>query len=763
MTGFFTKKPNEPEEKKFRLAAYFIIAIFSLIPIVNTYGYLTIGGDTIIPLNPEFSFHFNFEWIDIANGLFVTTDVSPLLSFFLVLKKIGLSLYQAGFLFQFAIFFLSGAGIYKIYNLFNEKTPFFGIVPAIFFIYSPHRYDHMIYFHTTAVVIWLLYFLLRAIKNKHISTTDILALGVLPAFLGNLPNPKYHFLTFLMFAFTVFLSFAVKYLKKEDIKKNLLPLFLIILLNAHIILRLGFFAYSYATDVTPLVKTIQAEKASYHALDYGAALLSLMIRLWHTPSMNKEDVAIMETPLFALSYTLIPLVIFILFPLFFFHFSKKYRRFYLIFFGNALLFVFLSKSANPPFGFLYDLMLNSAKVFAFMRTSAGLVIYAGIFYALIIGFVFQYLFLSTKGRLRITLLIFTIATLLISGFHIWSGKYFRNTINLNHYADKDKHGKRIPQDYFDSAQVISRIPLDTKIDIYPGAEGYQSNTWGYFGFIIYPWIYDKPMIGFNKYTYDGRVNSMTNALYLVHDKTLIDENQLKKGIEAQIARPIFSSNTIDVYEKKEAFFVPHIYTPNTVDYSNRMPLDKMITGWRELAAIYRAGMAPHILGKLDSKISVRPTIVYKKINPTKYRVRMYGASGIFPLIFSENYHHRWKLYLSKSAAQEHIGSEFVSKNFYQTIQNNNLDNGHFWETWFLKQIGQNVHLPVNTFANSWIIDIKKICTDYRNSCIVNPDGTYTAEVIIEFFPQQIAYFGSLISIVTFLYVCSTALRKKYHS
>ena len=42
-----------------------------------------------------------------------------------------------------------------------------------------------------------------------------------------------------------------------------------------------------------------------------------------------------------------------------------------------------------------------------------------------------------------------------------------------------------------------------------------------------------------------------------------------------------------------------------------------------------------------------PVIEFKKINPTKYRVRVHNVSGKFPLVFSESFHDGWKAYLAK--------------------------------------------------------------------------------------------------------------------
>ena len=92
--------------------------------------------------------------------------------------------------------------------------------------------------------------------------------------------------------------------------------------------------------------------------------------------------------------------------------------------------------------------------------------------------------------------------------------------------------------------------------------------------------------------------------------------------------------------------------------------------------------------------------------------------------------------------------DFISKNFQGTIQNNNLPDGMFWETWFKKPIENNKnHLMVNGYANSWLIDTNKICSN-SIKCTKNSDGSYDFEVIVEFWPQRLYYLGLGISLLT---------------
>jgi len=150
-----------------------------------------------------------------------------------------------------------------------------------------------------------------------------------------------------------------------------------------------------------------------------------------------------------------------------------------------------------------------------------------------------------------------------------------------------------------------------------------------------------------------------------------------------------------------------------------------------------------------------PQLEYKQINPTKYIVNVHQASQSFPLIFSESFHPGWKIYVQPELADEGTG-KFVSDNNQGTIQNENLSNGHFYETWFKKPIDDNNHLMVNGYANFWWIDVEEVCGrsfDFAQDdtfCVKNSDGSYDFSVIIEFEPQKYFYLGLGISGITLL-------------
>jgi len=139
--------------------------------------------------------------------------------------------------------------------------------------------------------------------------------------------------------------------------------------------------------------------------------------------------------------------------------------------------------------------------------------------------------------------------------------------------------------------------------------------------------------------------------------------------------------------------------------------------------------------------------------------------------------------------------DFISKNFQDTIQNDNLPNGNFWETWmpssykvkseklssrFLNfarndnsiELSEDKHLMANGYANSWIIDTDEICApsspqpspragEGESYCVRNADGSYDFEMVVEFWPQRLFYVGAGISLTTLL-VCISYLGYDYY-
>lgn len=752
-----------------------VLTIASLIPIIQTYGLLNISHDTLIPPIPAFSYKTAYQWNDANNGVYISNNYFIWISIFNLFTSLGLSIYQTGFIYQFLIFFFSSLGIYKIYNLFNKGNKLFGLLPAVFIILSPHYLDHLIYYLGTVGIIWVSYFLFKFIAYKKLALIDVISLCLSFGIISDLPNPKYHFLLLLLIFFALTISLLVRLISLKTIVRHLLHFSMIFLGTLYLTLPFIFYAYSFLQSSGVKIFVKQGYKETGVTLDYGYALISKMIRLFHTPSLNASDGEVITNPFFSLAFYAVPIIVLGVFPLIFRFLDRSTKKIYTVFYILALLFLFISKSSNPPFGFIYEYLLSNFKVLAFMRTTAGVVIFAAIFFALIYGRIFQYVSETNFKKMKTFLLLLLVLLTIIVGYPIWSGHYFLNKSTVNSYVDRKEYGLKIPKDYFKSAAFIKNIELDTKIDIYPYSLGYQNNKWGYYGFMFFPWLLDKPIISFDKRPKEGQIASKTNALYMYHDKTL-EDNYDPKLFFHKPESLIFFTPMIDIYQKKGVDFLPHFYT-RKIEPANRVVLE------------------------------------FKNINPTKYRVVVHNASKPFSLIFTENFHPLWKVYLKKyqpnqdsktminqlnSRYVEPMTSEkyradkkdiheyitkgllttlgntkikkrtyynyvdekivpekyqdyfidFISQDIKGTIQNNNLQTGSFFETFSLQELEQTNKM-VNGYANSWYLEPKNFCGEATaGNCIKNNDGSYNFEMVVEFWPQNLANMSYAISVIT---------------
>jgi len=357
---------------------------------------------------------------------------------------------------------------------------------------------------------------------------------------------------------------------------------------------------------------------------------------------------------------------------------------------------------------------------------------------------------------------------------------------------------------------------------------------------------------------------------VLKNKEVILDNLNNKEKNGEL-RTYTDNEELLIYKKTN--ILPHIYTSNNNLISKRDTdeLPRIVSGedWETRSAVFfekqNAGkdkilseiknsklQSPNKSQTQNSEIQkdTLPILEFKKINPTKYRIRVHSATGEFPLVFSESFHEGWKNYLTPvksgkagipqkeelfngvndyrildgneedQASKEELVDfiqngwvtslgnlrereikhqkwneekqkeeldyiekykiDFVSKNFQDTIQNDNLPDGRFFETWlpssykvesekFIKESGINKnvieipeerHLMVNGYANSWIINTDEVCgldsrlrgNDNKVFCIQNEDGSYDFEMVVEFWPQRLFYIGAFISISTLL-VC----------
>ena len=95
-----------------------------------------------------------------------------------------------------------------------------------------------------------------------------------------------------------------------------------------------------------------------------------------------------------------------------------------------------------------------------------------------------------------------------------------------------------------------------------------------------------------------------------------------------------------------------------------------------------------------------------------------------------------------------VGNRFISKNFSQTIQNDNLSDVNYFKFIYSKPILEQEHKIYEKTLNKWIIDPLTLCSKIK--CVKNHDGSYNFELIIEYYPQRLAYASIIISSIATL-------------
>ena len=197
--------------------------------------------------------------------------------------------------------------------------------------------------------------------------------------------------------------------------------------------------------------------------------------------------------------------------------------------------------------------------------------------------------------------------------------------------------------------------------------------------------------------------------------------------------------------------------------------------------------------------SGRPILEYTRLSPDKYYLNVHKFDSNFIINFSEKYHDMWKIYavrphgknlltFDKSIVVKNIKTEedldyaadpntiqryvkkgwlnfqpegytsaFISKVFYNSVQNDNLPRGSVIETLGEISLPDVYHLTSNSFSNSWLIDTNFLKKNFPDKIVKTSEGDYEIGFIIEFahkklFIKSLAISGFFIFVIIFVNV-----------
>ncbi len=318
---------------------------------------------------------------------------------------------------------------------------------------------------------------------------------------------------------------------------------------------------------------------------------------------------------------------------------------------------------------------------------------------------------------------------------------------------------------------------------------------------------------------DNNIASLNKTFgYFDLDKIKTDQYFLNELI---VKYPYLKDESaLDFYKIDFSYFNPIFYIPTYVYKSSEsidaLPLMVSSKDYNIDSVIYLTSQSENVSKTIDLPkiISKQATIEFKKINPTKYRIIIHNATGIFPINFLESFNSGWKIYLVRNGninslvtednqflsnykimdsdvgvqADKNELKEFIISGLISTLGDNEekviehrkweddkqlLDYKECYNIDFISKnfngTIQNNNLPNGYVWETWfrkpiISELNHLISNgYANSWIINIDeicskynieanrnGVFDIELIVEFWPQRFLYISLFISALTFL-------------
>ncbi|MBP9697570.1 MAG: hypothetical protein KBD65_00010 [Candidatus Moranbacteria bacterium] len=787
-----------------RYSPELVIFMLALLPVFYTWGRLSIGGDVLIPFNSEGLEKYLYQWIEMKNGQYFAVNYYVFYIMYWVAELFTGNILFISAALLFFLTLIAGFGIYKLAQLFSPKAQRLELlVPIVFYLLSPALLNAYHYIFVYAFTPWFIYFIFRIVKEKNVTIGTALWLNVILAFCSlDLPNPKYLFHLFLISAIIFFANWSLQKITGVELRKVLIKFSLAFVLSAYLFLPLANFTLNY-DPIDYGVKVKSGYKDIGKMMNFGVDTMDKILKL-HQDSIFLNHLDVFSYNSSALILILSYFFVFAIFArLLIIHSERNVdKRDEIIVWLLLVIYLFFAAGPNKPFGQMYEHFVASVPLLAFLRTTAGAVFFLSVFYALLLFFFVEQI---PKRRFFFSSLILLVT--IYVGYPYWNGEYYKNFNGINQYTNIQQRGFHIPNEYYKVREFIDYQKMNVRT-FYPNSDlTYLNTQWGFFGPIIYNFLYTNYNLG-----YDKVLGSLSNHAvgFIFEDSSLMN----KIVYYVKNTAPAFQEGFLSIQYVDRNEFLPKLYTAESVGTFDDAPLTQILLDNSPIRHAERkvSFQNNEINADIDKEgIFSGANIEYKKINPTQYRVRLHGAQGNVALVLSEQYHKDWNVYLvekkdfyqdrelllsqlkeyktlekneyfqadteelsrlieegdvtelgdgqeknivhkkwddyeGKFDFIERFSIDFVSKKFFNTVQNDNLAEVGLFETWFQKPLDiRNKQLVVNGYGNAWILNIDAICQEQPENCLKNKDETRDLEVIVEFWPQRVSYVGIIIS------------------
>lgn len=416
------------------------------------------------------------------------------------------------------------------------------------------------------------------------------------------------------------------------------------------------------------------------------------------------------------------------------------------------------------------------------------------FYALTVGLAVASLYSRMKRKYVYTVTIIAIGFIIARSWIVFNGQI----LNLIHRGTKDTPVViKIDPDYEQMLEFIKKLPNDGRIFHMPFTDyGYGivggANRGVYIGNSMVSTLAGKndfsgyqdidpfsesyvKLVKEKNYSLIKQMMSLLQVKYVLYnsDEKVSDKyftgflygytgtpasgNALIEFVKNISEKKVYEVGHYSLFEVEKKNYLPHFYAASEfllydnnpaydIDYSRALsffpnkPLNKNQDS--RIAFIDRKTCSKIIPSKICSQDEHYEDIqgiqlIYKRINPTKYKVVIRNVTKPFLLVFQNQYSENWKLYSSNFSLNTNkiIDSYFDGSISEIALEDRIIDSNPF-ETNRFKSLFDDSHVQVNGYANAWYITPQKISEgkDY--------------ELIVEMTSQKIFYYSFGITVVT---------------
>jgi len=711
-----------------------VIAIFILaaLPVYFTFGLLPIWGDTFIYLGSEGLEKYLYQWHSLQNGRYFFLNYIPYYLYYTFIELFTDNFYYASSLILLILKITAGFGILKLSKLlYPDEKQYFYLIPVLCYLLSPAQLAGSYFLYIYSCTPWFIYFVYKSILHDTIKLSSLIWMTIILFFASvNLPNPKYIFHLILMSSLILLLAYIFGLLKRNFFKENIFKFVIFVILSLYLVVpQLVFIANYQANKYDVHIKKGYSDSGVM--MDFRESTLPKMLRL-HKDNLSLDNKLENEYnssfTKIIFSYIFVGIivggVVFV---------RKKTGRKKLLYDWILLIilmiYLFFAVGPNPPFSFFYVNMVESFSLFAFLRTTSGTQYFLALLYSLLM---FSFFLKIKNQNIKISVFVFLIIGITLLGKPFLNGETYKNEAVVHNYTDTSQHGIKIPDPYMKIKTKLGDIKQDVKVMYLEQGASYISNKWGYFGVSIYDFLFNTQNVDCinikNHLKY-------YNIGYIVSDKSTVFSNDCKHLKYSK--EDLFTEGFITLSKVVAEDFLPHFYTPDNVIFS-----DTQLVNDSDNPNIMRPVSLQGAISTLANSDGLihQPTLTFVKVNPTKYKIKVENAANAFILIFSENYHQEWKLYVNdnEKMIETKLYDNIVATYFDEKIKEgrhiNSFINNFIFETIWLEPIEDKKHFMSNGYSNAWYIDKN----DYTQS--------NDFELIVEFRPQRYYYFSILISV-----------------